>query len=253
HDPGTEFPVLGEQGGRHGAVDEPHAPSLGGPELGVLEGLAPDAEGEAVLVVVREHQLRPVVAERRAHELVVRVADLSPRRFDVERPVPSFSALDVMGDAVVDSVGRADHGIREFFRGHLRAWIGRGGLPVVGARAARAARDRRRFLHHDDPRPPIGRAGAGHAPSGAAADHEDIAVQPLGLVEFDRIGPEDAGSHYAATSAAAARAGGAVAKLTTTSTTAETANAIRSARSILNRPCRGPGTPTTNATIPIAP
>ena len=96
------FAVLhgGEQCGGFGAVQHFDAEPQKFFEKRGLERAAPDAQGEFVFVIVGKHELRFVIAELCALELVVGVADFAAERLEVEQTVVALAALDVVRDAV---------------------------------------------------------------------------------------------------------------------------------------------------------
>lgn len=140
----------GQQAGGLGAVEDAHAQALELAVKGGLEGGAPDAQGEAVLVVVCEHQLRLVVAEGRALKLVFGVSDLAAEGLHVQEAVIALAALYVVRDAVAVVVLLVHVGPGNLLGGDAGAGVGAGALPVVEACAAGAGALGCALLHEHD-------------------------------------------------------------------------------------------------------
>jgi hypothetical protein len=91
-----------------------------------FESGSPDAEGESVLVVVGEEQLRVFVSEFGSPEIVLGIPDLAPHPLEIQEPVVSFAAFYVVGNAVAVAPMAPDEGEGQFFGGDAGARV-RGG------------------------------------------------------------------------------------------------------------------------------
>ena len=164
-----------EQRRRRRAVEHAHAETPAFPVERRLEGRAPHTKRRAAAVVVRVHQLRVLVAETCARELVRGVAHLAAERLEVEDAVVPFATLDVVRNRVVVAILVVQHGRRQFLGRDRRAGIGRAVLPVVAAAAGRSAPDGRAFLHEDDVRPLPGCRDRSPAARDASPEDENVA------------------------------------------------------------------------------
>ena len=99
----------------------------------------PHTQGKTVLIIVRKHQLRLIVAEFRPLEFILCVTDLSAEAFQIQHTVIAFSALDIMCDTVAVVILLIHIGIRDLLRSYLRTRVRTGGFPVVKSCSCRSA------------------------------------------------------------------------------------------------------------------
>ena len=189
HTLGPVLATLSQQGCDHDAIHDLHAQTAAFLLHCGLEGSAPDADGEPVLIVIGEHQLGLFVPEGRALELVLGIPDLAAHLLDVLQMIPALAALYIMGDAVVVAVVVVQHGLHQILRRNTGAGVGGGALPVVAAAAARAGTLGRALFHQDHALAAFGGVDSGHASGDAAAQHDHIRLHAVDLAHLGRIGP----------------------------------------------------------------
>src|SRR5208282_3108292 len=128
-----------EQARHDGPVVHPDAETLHFVEEALLQVEAPDPQDVAVPIVVAKHQLRLVVPEVRALELIVQISNLHAHLLALEQRLPTFRACDVARNSVGVAVGALHDGHGVVQGRYLRARVLAGAVPVVNACASRAA------------------------------------------------------------------------------------------------------------------
>ena len=186
---GPVLAALSQQGGDHDAIHDLHAQTAAFLLHSGLEGSAPDADGEPILIIIGEHQLGLFIPEGRTLELVLGVPDLAAHLLDVLQMIPALAALYIMRDAVVVAVVVVQHGLHQILRRNTGAGVGGGALPVVAAAAARAGTLGRALFHQNHALAALGGVDGGHAAGDAAAQHDHIRLHAVDLAHLGRIGP----------------------------------------------------------------
>src|SRR5208283_1401182 len=165
---------LGEEARYYSPVEYGDAEAAHLVKEGRLNIASPHAHHVAVLIVIGEHELCLFVPEFGALELIFDVPDLDSHPLAVEKGVPALFGVYIAGRAAGITTSALHDGPRIGFRGHLRARIGAGGVPVVDPRPSGSASLGGAFFEDHYSGASFCRTYGGVTPRYASAHDEDV-------------------------------------------------------------------------------
>ena len=178
-----------DQAGGFRPFQDPDAQPLHFLRQGGLEGGAPDPDSKFVLIIIGKHQLALLIPEPGPCKFIFRIPDLPAEYLQIQKPVISFPALDIMGDPIAVPVLLPDISPGDLLRSDTGAGIGAGRFPMVKTGSGGSAFLHRPLFHQGHRLPLPGRRNGRKAAGQAAAQDQHVAVDGLLLVHFILIRP----------------------------------------------------------------
>ena len=182
-------PAFGQKTGDHDAIYHLYAQTAQLLGHSRLEGGAPDADSELILIVVGEHELGLLIPELGALELILGIPDLAAHLLDFLQVIPTLAALNVVRNTIVISVVVVQHGLDQILRADAGAGVGGGALPVVTAGAAGTGALCGTLFHQNDALTALGCGNGGHTAGDAAAQDNHVRLHPCDIIDTGRVRP----------------------------------------------------------------